>query len=45
MTDHPVTAEIIEIYLNELRSEATAHGLRPDTLVAGLHPLPAAAGR
>jgi len=34
-TDHPVTAEIIEIYLNELRSEATAHGLRPDTLVLG----------
>jgi glutamate racemase len=30
-----VTSEIIEIYLNELRSEATAHGLRPDTLVLG----------
>jgi glutamate racemase len=34
-TDHPVTAEIIDIYLNELRSEAAAHGLRPDTLVLG----------
>jgi glutamate racemase len=34
-TDHPVTAEIIEIYLNELRSEAAAHGLSPDTLVLG----------
>ncbi|MGA3130077.1 MAG: glutamate racemase [Terracidiphilus sp.] len=34
-TNHPVTSEIIEIYLTELRSEATAHGLRPDTLVLG----------
>jgi glutamate racemase len=34
-TDHPVTAEVIDVYLNELRSEATAHGLRPDTLVLG----------
>jgi glutamate racemase len=34
-TDHPVTAEVIEIYLNELRAEAAAHGLRPDTLVLG----------
>ena len=42
-TDHPVTAEVIDVYLNELRSEAAAHGLKPDTLVLGLHSLPAAA--
>ncbi|MGD0347584.1 MAG: glutamate racemase [Terracidiphilus sp.] len=34
-TDHPVTAEIIDIYLNELRSEAAGRGLSPDTLVLG----------
>ena len=34
-TDHPVTAEVIEIYLNELRAEAAAQGLNPDTLVLG----------
>ena len=34
-TDHPVTAEVIEIYLNELRSEAAERGLNPDTLVLG----------
>ncbi len=34
-TDHPVTAEVIDVYLNELRSEAAAHGLSPDTLVLG----------
>ncbi len=34
-TDHPVTAEIIEIYLNELRAEAASQGLQPDTLVLG----------
>ncbi|MGB0080441.1 MAG: glutamate racemase [Terracidiphilus sp.] len=34
-TDHPVTAEVIDVYLNELRSEAAAHGLKPDTLVLG----------
>jgi glutamate racemase len=34
-TDHPVTAEVIEIYLNELRSEAGARGFNPDTLVLG----------
>lgn len=34
-TDHPVTAEVIDVYLNELRSEAMAHGLSPDTLVLG----------
>jgi glutamate racemase len=34
-TDHPVTAEVIDIYLNELRAEAANHGLSPDTLVLG----------
>ena len=34
-TDHPVTAEVIEIYLNELRSEAAERGFNPDTLVLG----------
>jgi glutamate racemase len=34
-TDHPVTAEVIDIYLTELRAEATAHGMNPDTLVLG----------
>src|SRR5208337_1708298 len=34
-TDHPVTAEIIDIYLNELRAEAAAQGLKPDKLVLG----------
>jgi glutamate racemase len=34
-TDHPVTVEVIDIYLNELRAEAFAHGLNPDTLVLG----------
>jgi glutamate racemase len=34
-TDHPVTANVIEIYLNELRAEAAAQGLHPDTLVLG----------
>ena len=34
-TDHPVTEEVIDIYLNELRAEAGAHGLNPDTLVLG----------
>ena len=34
-TDHPVTAEVIEIYLNELRAEAAANGMNPDTLVLG----------
>jgi glutamate racemase len=33
--DHPVTAEVIEIYLNELCAEAAANGLNPDTLVLG----------
>jgi glutamate racemase len=34
-TDHPVTAEVIEIYLNELRAEAESRGMSPDTLVLG----------
>jgi glutamate racemase len=34
-TDHPVTAQVIEIYLNELRAEAAASGFNPDTLVLG----------
>jgi glutamate racemase len=34
-TDHPVTAEVIEIYLNELRAEAANRGFDPDTLVLG----------
>jgi glutamate racemase len=34
-TDHPVTEEVIDIYLNELRAEAFAHGLNPDALVLG----------
>ncbi len=33
--DHPVTEEVIDIYLNELRAEAAAHALKPDTLVLG----------
>ncbi len=34
-TDHPVTAEVIDIYLNELRAEAAARGMRQDVLVLG----------
>jgi glutamate racemase len=34
-TDHPVTTEVIDIYLNELRAEAAAQGMNPDTLVLG----------
>ncbi len=34
-TGHPVTAEVIDIYLNELRSQAAGEGLNPDTLVLG----------
>lgn len=33
--DHPVTAEVIEIYLNELRTEASSRNFEPDTLVLG----------
>ena len=34
-TDHPVTAEVIRIYLDELNVEAARQGMRPDTLVLG----------
>jgi len=34
-TDHPVTAEVIRIYLAELLAEASAQGMTPDTLVLG----------
>jgi glutamate racemase len=34
-TSHPVTAEIIRIYLDELAAEAALQGLHPDTLVLG----------
>jgi len=34
-TNHPVTAEVIEIYLNELRAEAAERGMRADALVLG----------
>jgi glutamate racemase len=33
--DHPVTAEVIDIYLNELRAEAAEYGFKPDALVLG----------
>jgi len=34
-TDHPVTAQVIDVYLSELRAEAQAAGLRYDALVLG----------
>ncbi len=34
-TSHPVTAQVIRIYLDELLSAAAAQGLEPDTLVLG----------
>lgn len=34
-TGHPVTAEVIRIYLDELNAEAARQGMRPDTLVLG----------
>jgi glutamate racemase len=34
-TEHPVTAEVIRIYLDELVRDAAAQGLNPDTLVLG----------
>jgi glutamate racemase len=34
-TDHPVTAEVFRIYLNELLAEAAAQHLNPDALVLG----------
>jgi glutamate racemase len=34
-TNHPVTAEVIRIYLAELKAKAAAQGMNPDTLVLG----------
>jgi len=34
-TSHPVTSEVIRIYLDELNGQAAADGLHPDTLVLG----------
>jgi len=34
-TNHPVTAQVIRIYLDELLADAAAGGLNPDTLVLG----------
>src|SRR6185437_1787647 len=34
-TDHPVTAQVIDVYLNELRREAKQEGLQYDALVLG----------
>ena len=34
-TDHPVTAEVIQIYLAELNADAALAGLNPDTLLLG----------
>jgi glutamate racemase len=34
-TGHPVTAEVIRIYLDELLRDAAAQGMNPDTLVLG----------
>jgi glutamate racemase len=34
-TAHPVTAEVVRIYLAELIAEAAALGMNPDTLVLG----------
>jgi glutamate racemase len=34
-TEHPVTANVIRIYLDELAAEAATEGLKPDTLVLG----------
>ena len=34
-TSHPVTAEVIRIYLDELLRDAAAQSLNPDTLVLG----------
>ena len=33
--DHPVTAQVIDVYLNELRAEAAAKGMKQDALVLG----------
>ena len=33
--DHPVTAEVVRIYIEELLADAKAHAMQPDTLVLG----------
>ena len=33
--DHPVTAEVVRIYLSELHAQATDAGLCPDTIILG----------
>jgi glutamate racemase len=33
--DHPVTAQVIDVYLAELIADAAAQGMNPDTLVLG----------
>jgi len=33
--DHPVTAEVVQIYLSELHQQAADSGLSPDTIVLG----------
>ncbi len=42
-TDHPVTAEVFRIYLDELLAEASGAESQPGRPGAGLHALPAAA--
>jgi glutamate racemase len=34
-TNHPVTEQVIDVYLSELRAQAASVGMRPDTLVLG----------
>ncbi|MDR3792008.1 MAG: glutamate racemase [Terracidiphilus sp.] len=34
-TDHPVTEQVIDVYLSELRAQAASAGMHPDTLVLG----------
>jgi len=34
-TNHPVTEQVIDVYLSELRAQAASAGMRPDTLVLG----------
>ncbi len=44
-TDHPVTAEVIRIYLAELIADATAHGLNARHPGPRLHPLSPSSAR
>jgi glutamate racemase len=34
-TNHPVTAEVVRVYFDELNADAVSQGLKPDTLVLG----------